>query len=694
MPLFALSILTGAFLLFQVQPIIARYLLPVYGGTPAVWTTCMLCFQAGLLIGYAYTHGLVSLLRHHPRGQASVHGVLLLLALLWLPITPTVELASAASGDPVWGIVSLLVQSIGLPFILVAASAPLLQHWFATCYPGRSPYRLYAVSNFGSLLGLLSYPFLVEPFLGLQMQTWVWSGAFGIYILLTACAAIGLSKAKIEQSDNSTKEAHVKPSIVNRMTWIIYAMLGSVLLLAITNQITQDIAMVPFLWILPLALYLVSFILCFDHPRWYRRWFWMPLCGASIVMLNILMHRDFAADEWSIITQAGICLCALFTCCMICHGELVRVKPSSSYLTGFYLSIALGGALGGGLVAVIAPRIFDGMWELHLSLLVLVGLVGWGRWNALRRSGHAGRWWLGYAALCAWILWGLLALSLWWHQANTRAGSLTMQRGFYGVLQVKDEGGGSDYLWRSLYYGRINHGLQLYKNGEASPLPQSYYLPPSGAGIAVNKHPKRQTRPRKPLRIGVAGLGIGTLAAYALPGDTVRFYEINPQVEPLAREHFSYLDACRATTLEVVDGDARIEMERELSDRGSQNYDLLYLDVFSGDAIPVHLLTREAFEIYSQHLVEDGLLAVHITNLHLDLEKVVLSQVAELNFYATVIERIPEFGGEYYSKWVLMGAELDMIERMAASAKTELRDKPRQAIIWTDDYSNLLQILK
>lgn len=696
MPLFAFTIFVSAFLLFQVQPIIARYILPWYGGSPAVWTTCLLFFQVGLLAGYAYAHGLVSFLRERRGWQITVHFALALAALLLLPVTPEESWKPLGQeSNPVLAIVSLLASTVGIPYLLLSASGPLFQHWFAESWPGRSPYRLYAVSNAGSILGLLSYPFLVEPSIGVRDQTVLWSWCFlafaglslaaGGLFLRRAASRKGGSDSPLgdEESDSFPKRRF--------LLWIALSATGSLLLLALTNQICQDVAVVPFFWVVPLALYLLTFVIAFDHARWYRRVVWLPLAAVSVGAVVYLINQQYANEEMHFGSQLAIYLAAIFTGCLVCHGELVRKKPPARSLTAFYLAVALGGALGGVFVNLVAPLIFNAYWELHLGLLVLFLLAaGCVLVDLAEARIPKGRFLLA-GSVAVVLLAGLLT-GLTRHLVDTRDDSLVARRSFYGILRVYEEGADDD-RYRSLYHGRISHGMQ-YLDPAFRDLATTYYSEGSGVGAAISCHGKRSGDADASLHIGAIGLGVGTLATHAREGDRVRFYEINDQVEELARSHFSYL-ADSAGEVDVVIGDARISLEEELVSEGSRDYDVLVLDAFSGDSIPLHLLTREAFELYRKHLAEGGILAVHISNLHLDLAAPVRTIAAELGLDAWPIEHEP--GDEdvsYYSDWVLLSEDPGLRPRLEeAGYDPEWQGGEPKPVHWTDDYSNLLDVI-
>lgn len=694
MPIFAAVIFLSAFLLFQVQPVIARYILPWYGGSPAVWTTCLLFFQCGLLCGYAYAHGLVTLLREKRKIQLGLHLGLLALSLLILPITPDDGLRpESVSENPAGGILKLLSLTVGFPYLLLSASGPLLQHWFAESYPGKSPYRLYAISNVGSILGLLTYPFVFEPLMGVTIQTVLWSAAFAVYgIGAAACGITFLKKAKTNTSfeipaDRGGERPFRK---LDCILWVAFAACGSMLLLSLTNQMCQDVAVVPFLWVLPLALYLLTFVITFDHSRWYNRWAAIPLTVCAVGAVAYLINQQFAWEEMHIGWQIAIYVGAIFFGCLVCHGEVVRIKPPSRNLTAFYLAISLGGALGGIFVSLISPLIFDGYWELHLSLVFLAFLISVQLIYQLKER-RTSRVFIGgsiaWTGLITALLWGLNA-----HIKETKVGSRAAARGFYGVLRVYDVDQHSSEYFRALYHGRISHGRQ-YIDVDLSKMAPTYYSERSGVGAVFSSYSSR-VEP-KPMHVGVVGLGIGTISTYMRPGDRIRFYEINPQVEDLARDHFSYLSDCRGDEV-VVLGDARISMENEWSDGGSQEFDVLLIDAFSGDSIPIHLLTVEALELYDNHLKDKGVIAIHVSNLHLNLSDLVHNMADKTGWTATRVEFDPNYEQHmlYYSDWILLSKDPvfhDALEQDGyGSYWYEALPKD---LIWTDDYSNLFGVI-
>ena len=695
---YAFAIFLSAFLLFQVEPIIARYILPWFGGTPAVWTTCMLFFQVFLLGGYAYAHLLASHLS--PRYQALIHLSLVACSLVFLPITPGDAWKPDGNENPMLAIVLLLLMTIGVPFLVVSASAPLLQHWSYRVHSTLSPYRLYALSNLGSLLGLISYPFLVEPRLGLSTQTIFWSAGYALYAVICAWGAMPLFRlaTRTDSSENPAYLAGIKPRLPERLLTLALAACGSVVLLASTNQICRDIAVIPFLWVLPLSLYLISFILCFDHPRWYNRWVWVPLLLISLSAVVYLLHQEYADEATNLYLQIFIYSAALLACCMVCHGELVRLKPSASHLTSFYLMVALGGALGGVFVNLIAPLFFKGYWEFHVGLvatMVLLGLCMWRTMDSFRSP---------LVLLSGKIFWiggiGALAALLGLHIQEQQATSILTKRNFYGVLRVNETDIGTKFATRSLYHGRISHGKQLLTPGKSS-YPTAYYGPFSGISLAIRRHPQYlkssivdNGTQQGGLYVGGIGLGVGTIARYSRPGDTYRFYEINPDVDQIAREYFTFLKDTKGE-YQVIIGDGRISLERELVNNDRQQFDILAVDAFSGDGIPVHLLTREAFALYWNNLHPDGILAFHITNQHFDLTPVIRALAGELGKRALWIKDLSDRErGNNYNEWVLVTSNQAFLKDPFVNFR--IHPWPilnHREFLWTDDFSNLFRVV-
>ncbi len=685
----------GAFLLFQVQPLLAKRILPWFGGSAAVWTACMLFFQVMLLIGYGYAHFLQKL---PPRRQAHVHGFLLLASLLIMPLSPSAAWKPTTPGDPTLRILGLLAATVGLPYLLLSATSPLVQAWVSRERPGWQPWRLFALSNTGSLLALLSYPVLIEPFQTLPTQAWAWTLTFGAYV---ACAVAMAWRARVlpERTEEGPAEDAPGPGFGLRAFWVALAFVPSLLLLSITSHLSTNVAPIPFLWVLPLCLYLLSFILTFEHPRWYVRTVWLGLLGPCLwAMSMLLMGRamdlpTWAQSKWTsklanalyvhgpVRLQVVVFGLGIFTVCMVCHGELARLKPQPRSLTSFYLSLSIGGALGGVFAGLVAPRIFDSLLELPLGL-VLCGILAFIAWAKDAPQGSIAPQ-KALMLVLALATGGVFAMGVRYRREAAN-GSLMQARNFYGALRVKEEGEGEDRM-RLLLHGTINHGGQ-FTTPELVGEPATYYGWSSGVGRAL-----ADLQLRGPVKAGIIGLGSGGLLTYVRPGDTFRVYEINPLVETLARTWFRSLPQAPAPVA-VVMGDARLMLERE----PVQGYDLLAVDAFSSDSIPVHLLTREAFAAYRRHLKPSGILAVHISNRYLDLKPVLVAEASSGGWHAVWMddEAKEEPEGVYASDWVLLSRDPQSLAGPKVKALAKPLESRRTVRRWTDDFSNLYRILK
>jgi hypothetical protein len=791
MAVYGLTIFIGAFLLFQVQPLIGKYILPWFGGGPGVWTTCMLFFQALLLGGYAYAHFGGRWLK--PRVQAALHLLLLLVSVALLPIIPSPHWKPQGGDDPTTRILGLLAATIGLPYFVLSATGPLMQHWFSRTRPGASPYRLFALSNAGSLLALISYPLFFEVQFTRRTQAAFWGSGLIVFLVAAAACAwklwkhvetpaeqgAALDRATAAKTAGRGPGRPTQPQPQSRRTksgkkasspmgstvaqwvfWLLLPACASVLLLATTNKLCQDIAVIPFLWVLPLALYLISFIICFDNPRWYWR---LPFSIGLIVAMAASCRLMFEGTDATLPSQIITYSSMLFLGCMVCHGELYRLKPDPTRLTSFYLAIAAGGALGGFFVAIVAPLLFTNYYEWHWGMIFCVSLMlavwirerrGSSRQSAEETAAAAeyggrdarqwiwmagalgvlifsgldrlfavvGRaadadlkFWIGGLRIACWLILMLWVLS--WilrkrhqtfrHGRRLACGLLLLllvvlagalgeeardaskeaiyrSRNFYGVLSVfeyQKEMPRGRYLL--LQHGGITHGLQFTHPDQAL-WSTTYYGPGSGIAKGVD------ALPAGPRRIGVVGLGTGTMAAFGRAGDYLRIYEINPEVIRLAHSHFTYLSNCPAK-VEIALGDARLSLESE----PGQQFDLLALDAFSSDAIPVHLLTKEAFELYQRHLKTNGVIAVHVSNHYLDLEPVVVNLARQFQYQLAIIDYDEEEDDWWYysSTWLLLSRNRELIGRaeIQASATTP---KTNSLPLWTDDFASLLQIFQ
>lgn len=782
----ALSLLS-AFLLFQVQPIISKFILPWFGGSPGVWTTCMLFFQVVLFAGYAYAHTLTLLPR---RWQGIVHGLLLGMAIAMLPIAPNEMWKPTGTEDPALRILLLLFVSVGLPYFVLSSTSPLVQVWFTRTTNGASPWRLYALSNIGSLAALLSYPLFFEVHWDVLEQTTLWAVGFGAFVVLSL-AGIWLDR-------NHAIEAETKPTVVidtaadhpgwlKRIQWVLLPALASCVLLSATNHVCQDVAVIPFLWVVPLSLYLLTFIICFEHERWYARicalWALLALpvlfltCTESRLqgqsfwidfelmmhnhvepLLNQLTGQKFHLASIDLtpnfIWELGWSFSSMFIACMLCHGELTRLKPAPRRLTEFYLLMSFGGALGGLFVSLGAPHLFTSFAEWPISLIVVAALAFYILLRSVLRVKHVWEWLLALiitAVTCgvAWMLihhdiltqaevqkqlkidlmpppeviYGTLAgiglcLAVLVFRIIRRGFmrpaliSITMLgmlftfvllmmtdlgfkndekvervRNFYGMLSVSEDdyqSGGETLKFRQLTNGGIIHGSQNI-DGKQREEPTSYYGHQTGIGKALDS-----LKDRPDARVGVVGMGAGTVSCYAKSGQTFRFYDINPDVVRIAEKWFLYLEDARkrGAKVEIVVSDARLALDREKS----QQFDVLLLDAFSGDSVPVHLLTQEAFTIYDRHMKPDGIIAVHITNTYLVLAPVIEKIAAAVGFKTVRIAT--EADGDHDSTdYILVTRNETFLKATPEELlgnETELKQDVR---LWTDRYHNLLRIL-
>ncbi len=681
MILYALTIFVSAFLLFLLQPIIAKQILPWFGGSAAVWTTCLVFFQCALLAGYAYSDWISR--KTTPRTQGWAHAGLLVAAILLLPIIPDAAWKPVGSENPSLHILLLLLATIGLPYFLLSTTSPLIQVWFSRRYPGVNPYRLFALSNLASMLALLGYPFLIEPWFTTRMQSMAWSIGFILFGILaglsawlsipsrqsTFTAATGPADLSESLSDSDTP-----PTIKDKLIWIALASLSSILLLAISNHLTQNISSIPLLWIVPLALYLLSFILCFDGNGWYRRALFIPL----LALLGIAMAWTLADNDldFMLYWQIGLFSAGLFVACMFCHGELVHLKPAPRFLTTFYLMISIGGALGALLVGIAAPMTLPAYFELAIALILLAAMATYLSWGKRYVS-------LTYLGITI-TLFTATATGYTIHEF--RENVVVMSRNFYGTLRVKQYGKpDEDTRRRSLVHGAILHGDQFQADAYRY-TPTTYYKTTSGIGKTIQL--KQKLKPGQPLHIGIIGLGTGTIAAYGKKGDAYRFYEINPQVMDIALREFTYLSDSAASK-KIVLGDARLSLERE----PKQDFDVLAIDAFSSDSIPTHLITREAVDIFQRHMKPDGVIAYHVSNRFLDLKPVVQMIAENKGLHVAWIHE-SHTDGATSSDWILLTQDKSLLLKPDLLDATFLIPPQPGWRLWTDDFNNLVQVLK
>ena len=679
--LFVAAAFGAAFLLFQVQPLLGKRLLPWFGGSPSTWTTCMLFFQLALVAGYALADGMI----RGARGgvQRALAWLLPLGALAFLPLGPSASERPADGAHPVLAILALLAQHAGVPYLALATTAPLLQHWYERS-TGRPPYRLYAWSNAGSLLGLLAYPFVLEPRLALDAQSRWWSWGFVAFAAAMVAAGVVSGRGeqitgrreggKSEQNSNSAFPPSRLHVISSPATWIALAAVPSALLLAVTNYITVDVAVVPFLWVLPLALYLITFVVAFAERSWVRRSWLLP---AWVLCTGGLGVSLFLQGSAGLAQQIGIPLAALTVCGMLCHGELARLRPEAARLSGFYLAISVGGALGGVFVAVLAPLLFRGFYELQLatvaaSALLLAIIVR--EPASPRRTRELRSCYVGLA------LGVPLLLATVWVQLHDRSRTgrvIEQRRSFHGVLRVTELPEVT-----MLSHGRIRHGME-FRDPARRGAPSTYYGPDSGIGRALRLH--AAGRPRE---VGVVGLGVGTVAAYGQPGDRFAFYEISPDVADVARRRFGFLSRTRAR-VELAIGDGRLLLERV----PAQRFDLLVLDAFASDSVPAHLLTLEAFRGYLRVLRPDGVIAANVSNRHLAVERVVAGAAERLGLALRVRQSDRDLDrGFTRARWALLARDPRTLDALGNREDWHaLAGTPR---LWTDDFSDLLSVVR
>jgi SAM-dependent methyltransferase/uncharacterized membrane protein (UPF0136 family) len=674
--IYAVTVIVAASLLFLVQPLIAKLILPWFGGSSAVWSAALMFFQACLFAGYVYAHVLA---RFAPKVQAGVHTALLVVGTLLMPILPDPQWKPTGDGNPTLQIVLLLGATVGLPCLLLSATSPLLQVWYVRRTASQLPYWLYSLSNLGSLVALLGFPLLLEPLFDTSTLAIAWSVAFGAFAVLSVAAGWMAARGETIAEPATSEAAPSPPSSTQTMLWLLFSACGSALLVAVSAHLTVNVAPIPLLWAVPLALYLVTFILNFGSRRFYDRAKFFPLL---VVALGCMTYLYMKVDtNLHIRYEIPLYLVSLFLICMACHGELVHRRPHARYLTRFYLVIALGGVLGGAFVALLAPVLFDSYWELPIVLIVTAVLAVVVQW---RRRGDGWRLWIVRGAMVTGVL--ALATFLVLTEISFRDGYLFIGRNFYGVLRVRDYDVGDELERRTLFHGTISHGSQ-YRGETYRNVIGSYYSARSGIARAIHA-----LQARGQLRLGVVGLGAGVMASYARPGDSMTLYEIDPAVVRVAHEYFDFLPRARrrGAEVEIVLGDARLSLERQ----APQRFDLLAIDAFSSDAIPIHLLTLQAFEVYLRHLKPDGVLAIHISNRYLDLVPVCARAAQHFDRLAFLIEE-PSNALSHASTWVLITSDPDLIAHVAfEDAEIEAVTALPSFRAWTDGYSNVWSVLK
>lgn len=675
--LFIVAIFLSAFLLFFVQPVLAKYMIPQFGGSSFVWITSLLFFQTALLIGYSYAYLLTKFFSE--KKQAIIHFTLLLCSCYFIPI----HVDAIPVFDKVWpplSVIHLLAASILLPFIVLSASSPLLQHWYCTLKKTDYPYFYYSISNAGSLLGLLGYPLLIEPFIGTHTQSIVCSVIYVMYIVLCALCLFRLRSSKPITPNSIEETVPIQLGMLAR--WLSLAFLTSALLLATTQFLAQNVINAPLIWIMPLAVYLISFISTFSTPKGYERGFWLPIF-CTFILLNLKNIYFLTLNG----IQVVIFIVGLFfSACIICHGELIRLKPKQKDLTLFYLIIALGSVLG-SLFANGLSLLFTQWWNFYLPLTainLLVILISFRRYQKDKTKMN-----LAINLFSAATL--FMLFTVLWIDENAPPGKklVMQQRNLYGLLRVYDvavKRGGS---YRILMHGTVMHGLQ-YLDPKKQLRPTTYYGLSSGASLAIQfMHQATQ----RPLQIAVIGLGTGTIAALANPGDHLTFYEIDPDVAEIAHQYFHFLE--KAPTIStVVIGDARIELVKNTKIHARPQYDVIIIDAFNGDAIPFHLITNEATTLYRSLLNPQGIIAFHTSNRFINLMPVTAGLAQQqacahywFNSETTKVNTIN-------TTWAMISCNEKLGGWLAHQQGVKLvPNEGIKPLLWTDDFNSILPIL-
>ena len=664
---YALAIFIGSTLLFLLEPIAAKRLVPLLGGSAAVWTTCLVFFQTALLLGYYVAHLLIT----HADRRTQVAAYLALLSLSVVQLVLGVDPKLLADVDrPIVSVLKLLAMLIGLPFVTLSATSPLLQAWYARSTPrgGGDAYGLFAISNVGSIAALLAYPWMIEPRLTLHSQTMLVAIVLVMLAILAYTIGRSVQSVEDEHTARSTGSDDVAPSA--RVLWVALAACASLLLAATTTHISQNVVALPLIWILPLVAYLLSFVVAFATRPWPPRSVVVALAIAGLLASGVLLHRG-VLDLPIVPATAAFCV-SLFALCLFLHGELYHRRPAPQHLTSFYLHVAAGGALGAVLVGIVAPVVSPGNYDLAIGLLLTAALgliVAWSGGGAMR-----GAWGTLLAG-------GILLVA---SQVYADRDAIARVRNFYGTVRVTHvhEEGKADV--RSLYHGIIVHGRQVFRT-DLRRVPNTYYARESGLGLALDQCCGTRAR-----RIGAVGLGTGTVAVYGNPGDTIRFYEINRAVEEIALRDFTYLADSRAF-MQIVRGDARVSLAAE----APQRYDVLIVDAFSGDAVPAHLLTAQAMDIYRRHLASGGIVAFHVSNHFLALAPVVQQLAVNAGMQAVRVTNAADDTRQVFeADWVLVTANAGFLANPKVVRAREPIVVPPGLRLWTDDYSSLFPIIQ
>jgi protein-L-isoaspartate O-methyltransferase len=666
--LFGGVVFLASFLLFLVEPIAAKQLLPVLGGSAAVWITCLVFFQTALLCAYLYAHWLAQ------RARWILHFALLLIAsasaIAWAARS---VVAGSGAAHPFTTIFVALTISIGLPFLALGATSPLMQVWWSRLYRAGIPYRLFALSNLASLLALGLYPTVIEPNLTLKMQRIAWCCGFAVFAIASGVLAWRTRTATEAEPQAGTGDP-VKPAAGARdkLLWLLLPMGAAMQLSAVTSFITANVAAIPLLWILPLAVYLISLIIAFQFPRLAPRSIVTRLLIVMLAGLGYMLSQEGVTHP--LVLTVGFLLLELFASCLFCHCEAYAIRPVRvTESTKFYLLFAAGGALGSFLIGIVAPLVYRYNFDLAITFLITALLA------------LAATWRDGWNQRLLWSVAGvLMALLVSWIHTATVRGSMVVVRNFYGSLRVKQDHGYPGATLRTLMNGTIQHGTQIFGTDELRKTPTTYYAEDSGVGLAL-----RLCCADRPRSIGVIGLGAGTVAAYGKAGDRIRFYEINPAVVPIAKNVFTYIRESGAQ-ITIVEGDGRTSLAQE----APQGFDVLVVDAFSGDAIPLHLLTKEAVDLYKKHLAPGGVIAFHISNQHVNLEAPIALLAKDAKMRAVRVSTISKPDrGEFNASWMLVSDNPAFFAESEVLKAGRMPEEKPGLKLWTDDFSSLLPVL-
>lgn len=682
---FAATMALAGFLLFQVQPVLAKYILPWFGGSATTWIVAMLFFQVALLAGYALAYAIT--LPFPVTTQVKIQAALILLSLVLLPITPSDVWKPDDPANPTGKIVALLAASVGIPYVVLATTSPLLSRWLASADASLHPARFFAASNLGSFIGLLSYPFVFERLLSSNAQTVLWSWGYVFYgLLFAACALIAHRRTHDTVAVDGGALLRVARGSDPVALWVLYAALASILLLATTNAITQWSAVVPFLWILPLSLYLLTFVIAFGHQKLYHRAAYSII---FVLLAAIAVWLPYPDTSRELLVQIAVQCATLFFGCLICHAEMVRLQPEPRRLPKFYLAISVGGAMGGISIALFAPLVFGDYFE-HPLVLGAIGLTACILLYREQRPVFARTALAGVALLATVLAVGGAA----WNEIELRSYLVERVRNFYGVVSIlEDEGDKPGDASLVMRQAGVDQGSQ-FADPARRMAPVCAFDWPSGVGLALSHHAKRRGGNAKtPLRIGIVGLGAGMVAALGREGDIIRYYEVNPAVDDLTSRYFTFVKDGKAKT-DVLLGDARLVLERQLKQNQPQAFDVLVMNAFRGASPPMHLMTKEVFAIYMAHLAPNGILAINFELDTFEMAPLHRGMAKAFDLDVRWFETKLRPGCEEPISWALYTRDRAFFDQLEVRAAiSHWRDRDGSSIVWTDKSSNLMSII-